>query len=264
MNSLDDVYAAAAGQYSGLAVTTHRFQTAWRRLCDSGDSPSPDHAADLYLALACLDGEPAAVATLEQRLMGQLTQLNRFRLSDDEARTLVAETLSSLCTGAQPRLTRYSARGPLDAWLGVLLTRHALSLRTAKKAPEDLDEVLLGSQATDGVPEVELLKQRFRGVFSDAFKAAIGALDVKQRNLLRQHYLDGLTLEELALLYRVHRATVARNLAEARTTLLELTRDEVAHRTAIGRLEVDSIVRLVQSHLDVSAAFFLHRTGVQE
>lgn len=263
MSSLDDVYAAAAGRYSGLAVTTHRFQTAWRRLCDSGDSPSPEHAADLYLALACLDGEPAALATLERRLTGQLTQLNRFRLSDDEARTLVAETLSSLCTGAHPRLTRYSARGPLDAWLGVLLTRQALSLRTTK-APEDLDEVLLGSQATDGVPEVELLKQRFRGVFSDAFKAAIGALDVKQRNLLRQHYLDGLTLEELALLYRVHRATVARNLAEARTTLLERTRDEVAQRTAIGRLEVDSIVRLVQSHLDVSAAFFLNRTGARE
>ena len=260
MSSLDDVYAAAAGHASGLAVTPHRFQAAWRRLCDSGDSPSPDHAADLYLALACLDGEPTALTMLEQRLKGQLTQLNRFRLSDDEARTLVAETLSSLCTGAHPRLNRYSARGPLDAWLGVLLTRQALSLRTAK-APEDLDEVLLGSQATDGVPEVELLKQRFRGVFSDAFKAAIGALDVKQRNLLRQHYLDGLTLEELALLYRVHRATVARNLAEARTTLLERTRDEVAQRTAIGRLEVDSIVRLVQSHLDVSAAFFLNRTG---
>jgi RNA polymerase sigma-70 factor (ECF subfamily) len=260
MSSLDAVYAAAAGQFSGLAVPTQRFHAAWRRLCDSGESPSPAHAGDLYLALACLDGDAAGLTALEQRLRGQLRQLTRFHLSDDEARTLVSETLASLCTGAHPRLSRYSARGPLDAWLGVLLTRQALSLRTAR-APEDLDEVVLGSQASEGVPEVELLKQRFRGVFSDAFKSAIGALDVKQRNLLRQHYLDGLTLEELALLYRVHRATVARNLAEARTTLLERTRDEVAQRTAIGRLEVDSIVRLVQSHLDVSAAFFLNRTG---
>ena len=94
MSSLDAVYAAAAGQFSGLAVPTQRFHAAWRRLCDSGESTSPAHAGDLYLALACLDGDAAGLTALEQRLRGQLRQLARFHLSDDEARTLVSETLA--------------------------------------------------------------------------------------------------------------------------------------------------------------------------
>lgn len=260
MNVLDEVWASAAQHHASVSVSSHRFQAAWRRLSDSGDAPSPAHAADLYLALACLDGNAAALTALEERLTGQLTQLNRFQLSKDEQQTLVKETLSSLCVGPKARLSRYSARGPLDAWLGVLITRQALLLRTTP-SHEQLDDVVLGSKATDGAPEIELLKERFRGVFASAFKSAIGALEVKQRNLLRQHYLDGLTLEELALLHRVHRATVARNLADARAALLEKTRDEVSQRTAVSRLEVDSIVRLVHSRLDVSAAFFLNRTG---
>lgn len=262
MSALDELYRSAAGQHQGIPLATQRFETAWTRLCDSSEAPSPEHAADLYLALACLDGVPAAIELLTRRVEGLLPQLDRFHLSATERRSLVSETVSELCTGQKAKLSRYSARGPLTAWLAVLLTRRALALRT-EPTHADLDEVLLGSTASETAPEVEVLKNRFRGVFAEAFHTAIGALEVKQRNLLRQHYLDGLTLEELALLYRVHRATIARNLADARAALLEKTRDEVSRRTAVSRLEVDSIVRLVQSHLDVSAAFFLNRSGAQ-
>ena len=52
----------------------------------------------------------------------------------------------------------HAERAFLDRWLK----------RRAARARRD--EVLLGTLGTDGAPEIELLKQRFRGSFSEAFR----------------------------------------------------------------------------------------------
>jgi RNA polymerase sigma-70 factor (ECF subfamily) len=257
-----ELYQRAAALWPGVTLSADRFQSAWARLSDTQEGPAPEHAGDLYLAAACLESEPHAVAALRQRLQAGLQQLRSFKLPPSDEDTLVQDTLGALLGlhGAAPRLRSYSARGPLDGWLNVVLTRQVLALCRERQAPVELDEVVLGELATDAAPELELLKERFRGTFSAAFRTAIAGLTPRQRNLLRQHYLDQLSLEELGLLYRAHRATIARNLADARTALLEGTRDDVSRRLGIGRLEVDSIMRVVGSRLDISAAFFLSRS----
>lgn len=53
-------------------------------------------------------------------------------------------------------------------------------------------------------------------------------------------------------LYGVHRATAARWLADARAALGDAIRGELAGRLRIAASEVDSIVRLVQSRVDMS------------
>jgi RNA polymerase sigma-70 factor, ECF subfamily len=50
----------------------------------------------------------------------------------------------------------------------------------------------------------------------------------------------------------VHRATAARWLTDARERLGEIIRTELAARLQIAAEEVDSIVRLVQSRVDMS------------
>lgn len=61
-----------------------------------------------------------------------------------------------------------------------------------------------------GDPELSHLKATFAAEFKFALTLAIDELSVRDRNLLRQSVLDGLTIDQLGKLYRVHRATAAR------------------------------------------------------
>jgi RNA polymerase sigma-70 factor, ECF subfamily len=75
--------------------------------------------------------------------------------------------------------------------------------------------------------------------------------------LLRYSVIDGWNVDRIAELYGVHRATAARRVAAAREQLGESIRAELAARLEISTDEVDSIVRLVQSRVDVSLARLL-------
>jgi RNA polymerase sigma-70 factor (ECF subfamily) len=213
---------------------------------------------DLYLACAALKGVPAAVREVQSLVKAQFAALGHFRLAPaviDDVRGLFMARL--LVTPA--RLERYSGRGPLEAWLRVAATRDVLSwLRQNQRDVVADDEALVGAMEppVEG-PELTHLKERYHGAFSAAFRRAIQGLETRQRNLLRQYYLDELSLDELGAVYRVHRATIARWLADARVALLERTRDEISSSLGLNRLEVDSLMRLVQSRLDLSAGIFL-------
>jgi RNA polymerase sigma-70 factor (ECF subfamily) len=184
---------------------------------------------DFYLACAALKGIESAVREVESLLDEQFRALGHFRLDAATRDDLKAQLLASLLTASDgpPRLQRYEGRGPLAGWLRVVATRQVLTwLRQNQRQPVADDEALLGSMESpaEGL-ELAHLKDRYRGACSAAFRTAITRLETRARNLLRQHYLDELSLEELAALYRVHRATVARWLAQARATLLEQTRE---------------------------------------
>src|SRR5262249_39658610 len=86
----------------------------------------------------------------------------------------------------------------------------------------------------------------------DAFKEAFAALSAAQRNLLRLYYLDGLTIDEIAAIKRIHRATVARRIAHCREQVATHTHQALVERLGISSSQVDSLMRLVRSHLDLS------------
>jgi RNA polymerase sigma-70 factor (ECF subfamily) len=217
---------------------------------------------DFYLACAALKGVPGAVKEVEALLAAKFRALSHFRLPAATLDDIRAQLLAGLLVSAPEapaRLERYAGRGVLAGWLRVTATREVLSwLKSRQREPVDDDEAMLGSiESPAEAPELQHLKDRYRGQFSEAFRRAIQGLEVRQRNMLRQHYLDELSLEELASLYNVHRATAARWLAAARTALLEKTRDEISQALGLNRFEVDSLMRLVQSRLDFSAGIFL-------
>jgi RNA polymerase sigma-70 factor (ECF subfamily) len=217
---------------------------------------------DFYLACAALKGVPAAIAQVETLLAQQFAALGHFRLSSATLEDIRVTMLSNLVVespDSPARLERYSGTGPLAGWLRVAATREVLTwMRRNQRPATPDDESLLGNLETPSeAPELAHLKDKYRGQFAAAFRQAIGQLEVRQRNLLRQHYLDELSLEELADMYKVHRATAARWLAAARATLLEKTRDEISRSLGLPRLEVDSLMRVVQSRLDLSAGIFL-------
>ena len=221
-------------------------------------------AEDFYVACAALKTVPAALVEVERLVTLAFSGLSHFRLSVTQLGELRASLFSELIVAGagRPRLERYLGRGPLGAWLRVVATRHVLSwMRANRREPLLDDDALLGNMESpaEGL-ELAHLKERFRGQCATAFRSAIRQLEPRERNLLRQHYLDELSLEDLAALYRVHRATAARWLASARNELGERLRSGLAQRLEIPESQVDSIVALVTSHIEIS----LERLLVQE
>ena len=64
--------------------------------------------------------------------------------------------------------------------------------------------------------------------------------------------LDGLTIDEIAPMYGVHRATAARWIASAKQDVLARTRKQLMTELHLDAGEVDSLIRLVQSRIELT------------
>ncbi|MBW2731616.1 MAG: sigma-70 family RNA polymerase sigma factor [Deltaproteobacteria bacterium] len=213
------------------------------------------HSDDLYLACACGQGDKAALAVFQERFQPEIEQaLHQLRLDDDTRQEAVQQALERVLVANESRPARiasYSGRGSLAGWLRVTAVHLALNgMRANKRAPESLDESV--SELPDGShdPELALLKELYSGEFRFAFKGAWAELDARERALLSFSYLDQLTIDEIAPIYQVHRATVARWLVRARAALLESTRAQLVDRLGLSQSDFDSIMGLIDSRLD--------------
>jgi RNA polymerase sigma-70 factor (ECF subfamily) len=213
---------------------------------------------DLYLACAAGHGDPRAIAALEQReLLRVADYVARIDASSTFATDVQQALRERLLFGdGRPRVLEYGGRGPLGGWIRVAAVRTALNLKRGAKREIPLPP---SDFAAGADPEVDYLKERYRADFKAAFAAALSALDTDGRNVLRLHYLDGLNLDEVGAVYRVHRATVARWIARARTQILEETRRRLQERLGIAASEADSVMGLVQSRLDLTFRGLLGR-----
>jgi RNA polymerase sigma-70 factor (ECF subfamily) len=213
-------------------------------------------AADLYLACACARSESAALELLDKRYFSALdAALGKMGLSSaqiDDIKQGLRQQLLVATETAPPRIAQYGGRGALAGWLRVSATRAGLKVaRAAKREVAHEDDDLLAMPTTT-TPELQRLKRDYQADFRAAFLGAMAALPDRDKNLLRQHHLDGLSVDELAVLYKVHRATAARWVAAARQALLTATRQALLARVRLAPTDADSIMRLVHSQLDIT------------
>jgi RNA polymerase sigma-70 factor, ECF subfamily len=216
-------------------------------------------AADLYLACGCSALHPAALAAFDDHVLSQvesfLTSMRPDRVFVDEVRQVLRE---KLFVGAAPKIAEYSGRGSLLGWLRVVTVRTALNLR--RRRTEMLDGAAgggAGAERGPGLdppidPELDYLKDHYRAAFRAAIEASFAVLSSEQRNLLRLHFLEGMTLHQLATLFQVHRGTVARWIAQTRRDVLEGTRAVLQRHLVLETAELDSMMRLLDSRLEVS------------
>jgi RNA polymerase sigma-70 factor (ECF subfamily) len=254
---------AAAGRAAwpdvALAEDAIRERLAARVAEDPDTQLDGLHDADLYLALALATGSPAAVRAFEDKLVPQIdTALRRMRLPGGTADE-VKQTLRFELLAAEPKkISDYAGRGELAAWLRVSATRKALKhvRRGAREA--SLDELLL-EHWPDAAPDPQRahLRQRYTAELKRAIGDTFAALEVRQRNLLRQHILDQLTIDDLAKLYHVHRATCARWLADARAELGRGTRKRLLDGLGVSTDELDSLLRFLDSDIELSISRLL-------
>jgi RNA polymerase sigma-70 factor (ECF subfamily) len=215
----------------------------------------PQHDADVYLAIALAAQDPAALRIFEDKLVPQIDQaLRRLRLSPgtkDEVKQTVRFDL--LVGDGTPKIADYAGRGELVGWLRVTATRKALSLLRKTNREEVLDELILDHMPDNHLdPGVEHMRTKYVAELKRALHEAFASLEVRQRNLLRQHILDELTIDDLARLYRAHRATCARWLADARAELGKNTRKRLIASLGIDRDDADSLLRFLDSDIELS------------
>ena len=216
--------------------------------------------ADLYLAQACRQGDDTAIALLEQRFGGKLRAIaRRFQGPTASVDDLLQILRFKLLVGEEerpPKIAFYSGQGPLGSWLSVTAVRTCLDVtRTgAQHKREDPTEEQTLETLIDAADDFELafLKERYRAEFKSAVADALRSLTSADRNLLRHHWLSGLTIDQIGAVYGIHRATAARRVARARTALYEATRLQLGRRLRVGHDELDSIMNLIVSRLDVS------------
>ncbi len=210
------------------------------------------HAPDLHLAFACARGEPAALAAFERTHLGQVADFVRHL---DRSRDFLDEVTQGLreklFVAPARKILEYGGKGALGGWLRVVAVRAALDLkrRDPRGAHEPADDEL----AVPGLdPELDYIKATYRDELAAALRATLDALPPDERAVLRLFYCDGCNIDQIGALYEVHRATVARWLDRSRRSILAETRRLLGQRLRVAPGELDSLIDLMQSRLELS------------
>jgi RNA polymerase sigma-70 factor (ECF subfamily) len=248
------LYEAACAAHPELKVSLAHFTAGWAKRA----SPDGRFAGDVLLAVGIEYRETAALQWLQRQVhraaQNLERQVPRQLLADVESAVL--ELVAVGTETRAPRITEYAARGPLVGWLQIIVTRMAQERATApatRVGDTELESALLTELTHSGAgPELEVLHAKFQGALGRALRVAANQLSEKDRTLLRLHYVDGVGLHELSRAYQVHRATISRWLLAARDAYLGAMRDELSSTTGVARPEVDSLVRALQSRVEVS------------
>jgi RNA polymerase sigma-70 factor (ECF subfamily) len=213
-------------------------------------------SCDLYLALACAHGDARAIAAFEHHCIDAVDgTLARLGADGDIVSEVKQRLRYTLLVGDRkpPAITGFSGRGNLRGWVRVIAVREALALMRPPRQGAALEQTLLEERVLPADdPELSFLKGTYRQAFKSAFAAALGQLSDRDRTLLKQQLLDGLSIDELGALYRVHRATAARWLEQARHHLVDDTLATMRSQLQVRPEELDSILRLIRSQLDMS------------
>lgn len=224
------------------------------------------HANDLYLAAGCLGGDPAAVAALEHDVMGAVRgSIVRACRPNGNADDVAQTTLSKLLVGPpEPKLAQYTGKGPIVGWVRVVAVREALQAQRRTNKEVLTGEDLIGGRGNTAASiEMKMLRDLHGPSFGKAVQDAMQRLTPEQRALLRFSVRDGLTLDQIAPMLGVHRATAARRLEKARTDALAYTQAILRERHGLSESEAKSLCLALGREVDVSLGRALSDEAMQ-
>lgn len=246
---------AARSRWPSVRIVDEELAAAVAALPGSAHALEADAVAELALALACARGDAAAFTLFElEYFRGAEAVLAGMKLdadTRDEVRQEIRRKLL-VADGGPPKIVGYAGRGTLHGLVKVVATRTAISLLRKRGVESPGDDALLDAEG-EADPELSFLQARYRPLFRAAFEEAVGALGPRERNLLRLHFLRNVTLDALAAMYGVHRATIVRQLAKIRDELDRATRNGLREKLGgADAREIDGVMDLVRSRFDVS------------
>ena len=219
--------------------------------------------ADLYLACACARQIPAAIAVFDRDYMREVDiALARMRIGPPrlaDVKQLVRQRLfvgggNSGAPTSAGKITEYGGRGDLRRWVRSVAVRTCLNdLRKGKREILVDDDQLIAQHAIAvDDPEVEYMKRTYANEFKQAFGEALKKLGAREQTLLRYHHVDGLNIDEIGAIYRVHRVTAFRWLEKAKEQLVRGTLELLRGKLKLDAGELDSVLRMIRSQIHLS------------
>jgi RNA polymerase sigma-70 factor (ECF subfamily) len=224
-------------------------------LAQRGLDEAATHAADLYLACGCALGLPQALRAFESQVLAHLGEwvrrIDATPAFAHEVGSILREKLLVAAPGQNPKITEYSGRGALAAWARMVAMRTAIDLSRApgRRKAASLDSVVTTPEVD---PELEYLKQAYRPLFKAALGDGLRALSSEQRSLLKLHFVDGLSFEQMAAALGSSKSTVARKVTAAREQAFENVKELLQARLGVDTEELHSLIEAVRSRIDVS------------
>jgi RNA polymerase sigma-70 factor, ECF subfamily len=265
--TVDDIVRVGVAAWPGVHMDLGAFTAHLRGLLGAELTPallSELRIEDLVLAFAAAAGDDRALLAFQTALGEARGALARAGVSAEQAAETLQQLRCSLLTaapGERPGVLAYSGRGRLGAWLRVIAVRTALKAAQRDERVAAVDDDILEAIGPGRDAELDAMRALYQGQLKQAFAAAIAELTARQRNLLRHSVIDHLSVDDLAALYRVHRATTARWLSDAREELIARTRDHMMRELKVSPDELASIFRLVHSDCDISVCRLLGEAG---
>ena len=250
---MDQAFTIGQVTWPGIDLDPAKFGE-----CVAAMALDPDalaqRGADLYLVLACVQNDATALGHFERTFLPSIArQLGRVVLTPEEEDELRQRLRVKLLVGPTAKIRDYKGSGPLGAWVRVCALRLALDLTAAPEVLKKNDAQALDTlmAATPG-GEVMLDAERHREPFRAALQEALAALTTRDKTILRLHFLDGMNIDALGLMFQVHRATVARWLVAIRTGVLKHVRQRLALDFGTSASEAQSLVRLLGGDVQLS------------
>nr|HEX4318758.1 sigma-70 family RNA polymerase sigma factor [Kofleriaceae bacterium] len=219
--------------------------------------------ADLYLACACARGNATAIGVFDREYMREVDiALARMRIGPPrlaDVKQLVRQRLfvgggTAGIPTSPGKIAEYGGRGDLRRWVRSVAVRTCLNdLRKGKREVLVDDDQLIAQHAiAQDDPEVEYMKRTYSNEFRAAFAEALKNLEAREQTLLRYHHVDGLNIDEIGAIYRVHRVTAFRWLEKAKEHLVRDTLETLRARLKLPSNELDSVLRMIRSQIHLS------------
>lgn len=263
---LDDQLAAmvavAEDSAGGLSPTPEQFVAHVARVVAknaAADALKGLKAADLYLACACAQGDRRALDVFDSEFGRDvdlaIARSGNVNLTKDEFRQALRNKLFVPRQGKPPKIADYAGRGDLRAWVRVTAVRMIVDIVRSKNADREVSveaEMLGAMPSPTEDPELDYIQRVYKKEFKEALREGFANLTPRERNLLRHQVIHGLNIDQVGAIYTVHRTTAFRWIEKARKALLHSTKDALMGRLKVGQSQFQSIMRVVQSDLDLS------------
>jgi RNA polymerase sigma-70 factor (ECF subfamily) len=252
-----------------LAVAARAAQAAWPQLqapiddfiehvrARAPDAPPPaERCAELYLTFACARGDGAAITALEGRYLAAIVRkLTRRTGSADlahEAIQIWREILFVAPPGKAPKIADFTGVAPLAGWLMVVAGRVAARFMRKEHRSVPLEDALAARLAGDHNTELAVLERTYGLSVQEALRDTFRACSAADRVLLCYRYIDGCSIDQLAEMKGVHRATAARWLQRLEERLVQDSLRLLAERLGTSPDELVSVLRLIRSQIQLS------------
>lgn len=247
-----------------LALPVETFATFLAARVETAADVEALAIGDLFLACACVEGVPGAAETFVAYTSEEVRRVaarfaRRGTLAVDDLVQVVMTRLLVSDEDRPARLTLYRGRGSLVSFVKVTAARLAINAvgdRSSER--EEPEEQLFAALVSPGPsPEANVVGEDVRAHVRAAFVAAVATLEPRERNVLHYSLCDGLSIDVIARMYRVHRATAARWIESARDDLVKRTRAELRRLLSVPDHDVDTILRGGLSRFELSVARIL-------